>query len=79
MPSSSGYIVGLEALDIATLIGLEVQSLAYPTGRSPVFSPTVLRYAPEDAYIDVGRLTPWELWRVIWLRIGVEHWRICDV
>jgi hypothetical protein len=70
----TGYIVGQEALDVAILVGIEVQSLAYPTGRSPFFSPGVLHYAPEEAYIDLGRLDIWTRFRIVWLHIAVAHW-----
>src|SRR6185436_17823667 len=54
------YLVGQYAIDVATLANLPVQSLAYKTGHSPLLLPWALRYSPEQAYLDLGKLTPWE-------------------
>ena len=70
-----GYLTGQYAIDVATLANLHVQSLAYKTGHSPLLLPWALRYSPEQAYLDLGKLAPWEKWRVLWARIGAHYFQ----
>jgi hypothetical protein len=69
------YLVGQYAIDVATLAGLSVQSLAYRTGESPQLLPWALRFSPEQAYIDLGRLSAWDRWRVLWTRVGAHYFQ----
>ena len=69
------YLVGQYAIDVATLANLPVQSLAYKTGHSPLLLPWALRYSPEQAYLDLGKLAPWEKWKVLWARIGAHYFQ----
>lgn len=69
------YLVGQYAIDVATMASISVQSLAYRTGHSPFLDPTALRFSPEQAYIDLGRLSPWDCWRVLWTRIGAHYFQ----
>lgn len=70
-----GYLSGQYALDVATMAKIEVQSLAYPTGKSPSLLPWALRFSPEQAYIDLGRLSLWDQWKVLWTRIGAHYFQ----
>lgn len=69
------YITGQYALDVATMAKIEVQSLAYPTGKSPSLLPWALRFSPEQAYIDLGRLSPWDQWKILWTRVGAHYFQ----
>jgi hypothetical protein len=69
------YLVGQYAIDVATLANLHVQSLAYKTGHSPLLLPWALRYSPEQAYLDLGKLDPWDQWRVLWSRVGAHFFQ----
>lgn len=70
-----GYLSGQYALDVATMAKIEVQSLAYPTGKSPSLLPWALRFSPEQAYIDLGRLSPWDQWKILWTRVGAHYFQ----
>ena len=72
------YLVGEYALDVATIAGLHVQSLAYRTCHSPQLAPFALRFSPEQAYIDLGRLCAWDQWKVLWTRIGAHYYQELD-
>lgn len=76
-PNGAGlqYLVGQYALDTATMAGIHVQSLAYRTGHSPFLAPFALRFSPEQAYVDLGRLCPWDQWKVLWTRIGAHYFQ----
>lgn len=73
--NSAPYLVGQYAIDVGTLASLSVQSLAYRTGHSPFLDPTALRFSPEQAYIDLGRLSAWDRWRVLWTRVGAHYYQ----
>lgn len=74
-PDIVPYLTGQYAIDVATMASISVQSLAYRTGHSPFLSPTALRFSPEQAYIDLGRLTPWDQWKILWTRIGAHYFQ----
>lgn len=74
-PTKWGFLTGQYALDVATLAGVHVQSLSYGLGKSPELFPWALRYAPDDAYIDLDRLSWWDKWRLAWVRIGGHYYQ----
>lgn len=81
--SRRGYLVGLEAIDVARMVGLDVEYLscrghAGVDGVHPTAAESAIRaghWRTESVALDLTRLSWMDRFRVAWSRIGGHYYQ----